>query len=210
MTPRRRSRSSRLISSIPKESVCVADFTLTAEPPLAGTDMVIAGVRLWAPADLAVVSLALPLGREDEARSAIEAGFGAALPGIGKSAVTSESTRLIRLAPDLAFAVFTHATPDAERVVADRLDGAVYTTDQTDVWVALALSGGNTRRALERICPIDLHPQVFGVDYAARTVMEHLGVLILRTGDDDYLLLSASSSAKFFLHAIEVSLRNIA
>jgi sarcosine oxidase subunit gamma len=172
--------------------------------------MEIAGVRLWAPNDLALVSLALPLGGEAAAEQAVRAAYGVALSGIGRSVVAGDGTRLIRLAPDLAFALFPHATPDAERVVAERLKGAVYTTDQTDVWVALALSGGNTRRALERICPIDLHPDVFGMDHAARTVMEHLGVLILRTGDDDYLLLSASSSANSFLHAIEVSLRNIA
>lgn len=188
----------------------MAEYTLQAEPPLAGTEMEIAGVRLSAPADLAVVSLALPLGGEDAALSAIKGGYGADLPEIGRSVVAGDGTRLIRLAPDLAFALFPHATADAERVVAERLKGAVYTTDQTDVWVALALSGPNTRRALERICPIDLHPDVFGVGHAARTVMEHLGVLILRTGDDDYLLLSASSSAGSFLHAIEVSLRNIA
>ena len=188
----------------------MAEYTLQAEPPLAGTEMEIAGVRLWAPADLALESLALPLGGEDDALAAIKGAYGADLPEIGRSSLTGDGTRLIRLAPDMAFALFSHATPDAERVLADRLKGAVYTTDQTDVWVALALSGGNTRRALERICPIDLHPQVFGVGHAARTVMEHLGVLILRTGDDDYLLLSASSSSKSFLHAIEVSLRNIA
>lgn len=185
----------------------MAEYTLQAEPPLAGTEMEIADVRLWAPADLALVSLALPLGGEE---AAIRATYGTELPEIGRSVVADDGTRLIRLAPDLAFALFIHATPDAERVVADRLSGAVYTTDQTDVWVTLALSGPNTRRALERICPIDLHPDVFAVDHAARTVMEHLGVLILRTGDDDYLLLSASSSAKSFLHAVEVSLRNIA
>lgn len=188
----------------------MADFTLTAEPPLEGTDMVIAGVRLWAPADLAVVSIALPLGHEDVARNAIEAAYGVALPEIGKSVITPEDTRLIRLASDLAFAVFPHATPDAEPVVAGRLEGAAYTTDQTDVWVALGLSGAGARRALERICTIDLHPNAFGVDDAARTVMEHLGVLILRSGDDEYLLLSASSSARSFLHAVETSLRNIA
>jgi sarcosine oxidase subunit gamma len=188
----------------------VADFTLTSEPPLAGTDMILAGVRLWAPADLAVVSLALPLGGEDAAGTAIEAAYGAALPGIGKSVVTPDGTRLIRLAPDLAFAVFTHATPDAESAVADRLKGAVYTTDQTDVWVALGLSGAGARRALERICMLDLHAGAFAVDDAARTTMEHLGVLILRTGTDDYLLLSASSSSGSFLHALETSLRNIA
>lgn len=187
----------------------MAEYTLQAEPPLAGAEMEIAGVRLWAPADLALVSLALPLGGEDAALMAIRAAYGAGLPEIGRSVVADDGTRLVRLAADLAFALFTHATPDAEHVVADRLNGAVYTTDQTDVWVALALSGPNTRRALERICPIDLHRQVFAVDHAARTVMEHLGVLILRTGEDDYLLLSASSSAKSFLHAVEVSLTNV-
>ena len=106
--------------------------------------------------------------------------------------------------------MFTHATPDAERVVAARLNGAAYTTDQTDVWVALGLSGAARGAALERICPIDLHPDAFAVDDAARTVMEHLGVLILRTDADEYLLLSASSSARSFLHAVETSLRNIA
>ncbi|GAW35780.1 sarcosine oxidase, gamma subunit family [Roseovarius sp. A-2] len=188
----------------------MAEYTLQAEPPLAGTKMEIAGVRLWAPADLALVSLALPLGREDAADRAIKSAYGVDLPEIGRSVLAEDDTRLIRLAPDLAFALFTHATPDAGRVVAQRLNDALYTTDQTDVWVALALSGPDARRALERICPIDLHPQVFGLGHAARTVMEHLGVLILRTGEDDYLLLSASSSAKSFLHAVEVSLHNIA
>lgn len=188
----------------------MADFTLTSEPPLAGTDMTRAGVRLWAPDDLAVVSLALPLGQEDAAKAAIKAAYGVALPEIGRSVVAADGTRLIRLAPDLAFAVFTHATPDAEQVVAERMKGAVYTTDQTDVWVVLGLSGAGARRALERICMLDLHPEAFAVDAAARTVMEHLGVLILRTGADDYLLLSASSSAGSFLHALETSLRNIA
>lgn len=187
----------------------MAEYTLQAEPPLAGTEMESAGVRLWAPGDLALVSLALPLGGEAAAEQAVQAAYGVALPDIGRSVVSDDGTRLIRLAPDLAFALFTHATPDAERVVADRLNGAVYTTDQTDVWVALALCGPDTRRALERICPLDLHRQVFAVDHAARTVMEHLGVLILRTGADDYLLLSASSSAQSFLHAVEVSLTNV-
>lgn len=188
----------------------MVNLTLTSEPPLAGTDMNISGVRLWAPADIAVVSIALPLGGEDAARDAIHNAYGVALPDIGKSVVAPEDTRLIRLAPDLAFAVFIRAAPDAERIVADKLKGAVYTTDQTDVWATLGLSGADARRALERICPLDLHPDAFAVNDAARTVMEHLGVLILRSSEDEYLLLSASSSACSFLHALETSLRNIA
>src|SRR6056297_1248756 len=111
MAGRWRSRWSRRISSTRTGSGCVAEYTLQAEPPLAGTEMESAGVRLSAPADLAVVSLALPLGGEDAALSAIKGGYGADLPEIGRSVVADDGTRLIRLAPDLAFALFPTPPP---------------------------------------------------------------------------------------------------
>ena len=39
--------------------------------------------------------------------------------------------------------------------------------------------------------------------------MEHLGTIIIRTEQDTFLLLSASSSAGSFLHAVETSIRNV-
>ena len=83
-------------------------------------------------------------------------------------------------------------------------------TLQSDNWVGVRISGTRSRDALERICPLDLHPDVFGIDQVARTVMEHLGVIILREDKDSFLMLSASSSAKSFLHAIETSIHNVA
>ena len=56
--------------------------------------------------------------------------------------------------------------------------------------------------SVARICPIDLHADAFGPDHATRTVMEHIGAMILRTGEDAFLLLSARSSAQSFLHAV--------
>lgn len=187
----------------------MSDFTLTSAPPLAGTDRSFDGVTLRAPADLAIVSIALPLGAEEAARKAVKTAFGAALPEPGKSAPAKDGARLLRLSPDQAFVLFTHPAPDAEPVIAARLKGAAYTTDQTDVWCALELSGPNARAALERICPIDLHPDAFAVDDLVRTVMEHLGTIILRTDADTFLLLSASSSARSFLHAVETSIGNV-
>jgi len=131
------------------------------------------------------------------------------LPAPGQSVMGNDDTRLVRLGPAQAFAIFTRATPDAEPHVQSLLKGAAYTTDQTDVWTGLMLDGLLARTALERICPIDLHPDAFAEGAAARTVMEHLGVLIIRTGPDAYLLLSASSSAGSFLHAVETSLVNV-
>lgn len=187
------------------------ESTLTSAPPLAGYDQSFDGVSLRAPADLAIVSIALPLGGEAAAEKAIKTAYGAALPAPGKSALSKDGTaRLVRLSPDAAFVVFQHATPDAEPHVAGKLKGAAYTTDQTDVWSALEISGAKARTALERICPIDLHPDAFADGDAARTTMEHLGTFIIRTGNDTFLLMSGSSSAKSFLHAVETSIHNTA
>jgi len=185
----------------------VAEYTLISEPPLAGYDRDFGPVNLSAPKDLAVVSVALPLGGEAAAEKAVKATYGVDLPEVGKTA-EGKGVTLMRLGLDLAFAVFTHATPDAERVVAKALKGKAYTTDQTDVWVALDLSGAGSRNALERICPLDLHDSGFAVGDAQRTVMEHLGVIIIRQGTDTWRLMSASSSAGTFLHAIETSIKN--
>lgn len=188
----------------------MAEFHLTAEPPLAGYDKAFAGASLKAPADLALVSIALPLGGEDAAHKAIKAAYGCALPEVGKACATPRKTaHLLRLGVDQAFVVLEHAEPDAERVVAEALKGAAYTTDQTDVWVALDISGPKARDALERICPIDLHDDAFAIMDLARTTMEHLGVIILRTDEERWRLLSASSSARSFLHALETSVKNV-
>ncbi len=187
----------------------MADFTLTSVPPFAGYDKSFGDIALKGPTDLAIVSMALPLGKEDAAKKAIKKAYGADLPEPGRSTVVKDGARLVRLGRDQAFVIFTHATPDAERVVAERLKGAAYTTDQTDVWSGLEISGAGSRKALERICPLDLYPDHFVEGDAARTVMEHMGVLIIRTGVDAYLLLSASSSAGSFLHAVEVSIKNV-
>ena len=174
----------------------MSDFTLISAPPLAGFDRRFGETVLKAPKDLAIVSIALPLGGEDGAKKAIKSAFGIALPNVGVSDVASDhSAAIMRLANDQAFVLFPCPTPDAERQIAGKLKGAAYTTDQTDAWCALELSGPLARAALERICMIDLHPDAFAVNAIARTVMEHMGAIIVRTADDTYLLLSASSSA---------------
>ncbi|MFU1478948.1 sarcosine oxidase subunit gamma [Roseovarius sp. C7] len=188
----------------------MADYSLLSTPPLAGTDLRFGSCRITAPDDLAIVSLALPLGGEEAAKKAIAKAFGTALPEIGQSVTASDgAATLLRLGIDQAFVTFPHATPDAERVVAAKLGGAAYTTDQTDVWCALDVTGPDCRRALERICPIDLHPDAFKTGALARTTMEHLGTIIIRTQTDSFRLLSASSSAQSFLHAVETSFANV-
>ena len=182
----------------------MAEIILQAAPVLGGIDQSIGGNRILERGDLALVSIATPLGGEDVLASKLQGGWALAMPSPTKSSVSRE-TRAVRTAPDQILLVFPHDTPDAERVVQEKLDGSGYTTDQTDSWVVLEVSGPDTLAALERICPIDLHLDEFPVDATARTVMEHMGAMILRQETDRFLLLSASSSAGSFLHAVKTS-----
>ena len=188
----------------------MSDYTLVSAPPLAGYMQDFGDITLSAPEDLALVSIALPLGGETKALKAIKSAYGSDLPDIGTACKTSKGNALLlRLALDQAFIAFTHSQPDAEKVVAKKLKGTAYSTDQTDVWASLEIGGSRARTALERICPLDLHDDSFPVMQTARTAMEHLGVVIVRIEADSWLLLSASSSAGTFLHAIETSIRNV-
>ncbi len=188
----------------------MANLTLSAVPALGGYSESFDGVSLSEVVNLAIVSMALPLGGKSAAKKAFKTTYGVALPDVGKSAMSKDgATRALRLGRDQAFVLFHHDAPDANNVVAEKMGGKVYTTDQTDAWVGLDISGSNARKALERICPVNLNPAVFAEGDIARTNMEHLGTVIIRTGDDEYRLLSASSSAGSFLHAVETSIKNI-
>lgn len=180
------------------------EIRLAATPALAGTDIRIGENRIRARTDLALVSIAVPLGGEAALAAAFRKAWNLELPDARLSRGTDQM-RALRTAPDQMMLVFPHAMPDADPVVRAVLEGAAYTTDQTDVWAILEISGPETLAALERLCPLDLSRNVFPVDAFARTVMEHMGAIILRTGDETFLLMSASSSAGSFLEAVETA-----
>ena len=138
--------------------------------------------------------------------AALKKGWGLSRPsptlGMAKG-----DTRAISMAADQLFLIFPHRSPNASAEVQDKLAGAGYTTDQTDGWVILEITGPDTLAALERLCPLDL--AAFPDNATARTMTEHLGATIIRLQSDRFLLLSARSSAASFLHAVETSYRNV-
>ena len=189
-------------------SICVLNYTLHSEPALGGYVASFDGVSLTEITDVSLVSGAVPIGGEAAAVEVLFDALNLALPDVGRSVLDSDGEmRLLRLAIDQL--LFLSDAPLAESQICKALEGHLYTTVQTDGWVFLEISGPKTQQALERICPLDLHPDVFGIDVIARTSMEHLGAVICRTGEDKFALLSASSSSHSFLHAIEVSIRNV-
>ena len=185
------------------------EIKLEATKSLGGADITIAGNRIIERDDLAMVSVATPLGGDAALKRALKAGHGLAMPSATGSTTSKNGMRAVNTAPDQMLLVFAHTTPDAEHHVQTGLKGTGYTTDQTDSLVAIEISGPDTMAAMERLCPLDLHPDNFGTDMAGRTVMEHMAATIICLADAHFLLLAASSSAQSFLHAIETSYRNV-
>ncbi|MEL6520785.1 MAG: sarcosine oxidase subunit gamma [Pseudomonadota bacterium] len=184
------------------------DFKLDAAPTLGGLDRVIGANRLVECADMALVSIAIPLGGDTELSAALSRAWQIGVPSPTRSN-DSGSIRAIRSAPDQLLLLFPHSGPDAAETVATQLGDTGYVTDQTDGNVFLEISGPQTAEAMERICPIDLAPEAFPPGASARTMMEHLGVWILCLGPQSFLLWSPRSSARSFLHAIETSYHHV-
>ncbi len=188
----------------------MSDTALYPTPALGGYRSDRDGVLVEELTRLAIVSVATPLGGEQALADAFRNSFGTDVPETGHVTVSGDGKiRFLGMAPGQVFAVFNHDGPDAEVRLAETLSGAAYTTDQTDVWVALRVAGEEVTAVLERICPLDLHPDAFPADRCARTVMEHMAAIILKDGEDGFVLLTARSSARSFLHAVEVSVENV-
>ncbi len=184
----------------------MAEIRLDPTPTLGGARLEI-GMNIIAERDdMALVSVATPLNGEAELGAALAQAWGLKIPAPALSE-TAGDMRAIRTSPDQMMLVFPHATPDAEPHVQKAISGKGYTTDQTDVWVVLEVSGPENIAALERLCPLDL--PAAPTDFAARTVIEHMGAIVVKLADDRFLLMSASSSASSFLHAVETSYRYV-
>ena len=186
------------------------EFQLVSEPRLGGYSQEFGGTRIEEVRDLAIVSIACPAGGSKRLRSAVSKAWSIDPPRPGTAAVSDKSgVTLMFMAPDMQFALFRNDGPPPVERVAGELGDAAYYTDQSDSWVALRLSGTHSADALERICPVDASPGAFPAGSATRTAMEHMGSIVYCESELSYLLLSASSSADSFLHAVETSVKYV-
>ncbi len=77
----------------------------------------------------------------------------------------------------------------------------VVCADHSHAWSILRLSGSTAAKCLSRLCPVDLHPDVFGKNKLIQTNMAGIYILCTRTaGQDDSfdLYMSHSYSRSFF------------
>ena len=193
-----------------KEGVYVSDYELLPESPLGGVEIELDGFNITEVTDKSLVMVALPREKFKDVESSIDKSCGLKLPEMECSTESKDSSiTLWRLQKNQVLAYFTYEGNDAESHLSSRLSAPAYYTDQSDTWAMIRVSGNRSREVLERICPIDLSPEVFSVGSVSRTVMEHIGTIIFRDGDDSYVLLTMRSFGRSMLHAIEVSAENV-
>ncbi len=189
------------------------NFTLTASSPLDRHCTVVDGASLVEVFPRSIVSVSPLMGKEAVFDTAINKLFISAYPSATKAFERTDKNACLLLPSSHGqwFLCFENAFPDPVAKASDLLgkttSNSLAMTDQSDAWVILALTGHLIHRTLERICPIDCSSSAMPVGTTARTMIEHLGTIILRRPDDHngnpcFWLLSARSTAASFLHVI--------
>jgi heterotetrameric sarcosine oxidase gamma subunit len=88
------------------------------------------------------------------------------------------------------------------------LEGAAV-TDQSDGWAVLSVSGAGVADVLARWVPIDLRLAVFPVGRAVRTQLNHMNVVIQRTGDHAFEIMVFRSMARTAWHEVETAMHMV-
>jgi len=187
----------------------VSNYQLNAEIPLAGYSYHFDGVDLFEIRNRAMVSMATPKDGELALECQLKQAYGLGMPDMGQWLSSDvDHTQFLRLQDDLCFVLFDYSADRAMEKFTEKISEA-YFSEQSDSWVMLRLSGEKSREALARICPVDLHPGVFKPGCVTRTVMEHIGTIIVCEAEQEYTLMALRSYAGSFLHAIELSIKNV-
>lgn len=184
-------------------------FKLEAASALGGYQREFVAVTIREVSDKALVSIAEPLNGAGPLNKKLKSAYGTVKPNVGKSTTSKDGKlQFLGLQSDMTLALFDHPGGLADKAIKAVLGDVGYYTDQSDAWVMIEISGIGSIAALERICPLNLAQDAFMKGDVARTVMEHLGVIIMRQSMDQFFLASAVSSADSLLHALVLSVEN--
>ena len=185
-------------------------FKLKVKSPLSNYKSEINKIKISAIQKIEFYSLAIPINGEKKAETTIVKAFNCQMPPPAGCSVSRDyKIKILRLSPDQIFLYFGFQNMIQIERILKELEKSFYITEQSDAWSGIRVSGQDVISCLERICPINLSIDAFGINCFARTAMEHLNTIIIRTKKNEFELFSASSSAQSFLHAVKASAQNI-
>lgn len=132
------------------------------------------------------VSIAVVLVRRGAAAAAsraLQAQHALELPAPGRL-IVSGSDLLLWNGPDRFLAVRNDARPGLAQALATTLGAFAHVVDASSGKIVLAVTGNAAPEALNRLLPIDLHPDVFTAGSVALTTAGHIDMQIWRPGAD--------------------------
>jgi len=181
----------------------VSEYSLEPAFPLGGITPRVdefEALTLRENADLVLVSLAQREAGKTGLASIAQAHFGGSLPEPG-CRFEGQNCAIFWVAPGQWF-FETHGRKQENLVISmsEKFGETASITDQSDGWVAFDLEGPNVLPVLERLCQLDIHSSKSG--FAARSVIDHMGVFVICLGKNAWRILGARSSAKSLHHAL--------
>jgi sarcosine oxidase, subunit gamma len=156
--------------------------------------------------DVALASVAVRRGRDkDLVKAAKTAGL--PLPAAAKTEA-GKVYSAFWMTPEMWMVEAPFAThEDIAAHLKQALGETASITEQTDAWVRFDITSENLTPLTERLCNIDLAIKPIG--FATRTVIEHLGVYLIKRSDLKITLYGPRASAQSLLHALEVTAKSV-
>lgn len=156
--------------------------------------------------DVALASVAVRRG-DDKALARAAKAIGLPLPAVAAAeAGTPWSTFWITA--EMWMVEAPHAThEDIAAILKAALGDTASITEQSDAWVRFDLTAANLAPLTERLTNLDLAQKPPG--FAARTVIDHLGVYLIKRSDTELTLYGPRASAQSLLHALEITATSV-
>lgn len=156
--------------------------------------------------DVALASVAMRRGQEAAFVAAAKAA-GVPLPGASTHAAGAVYSAFWTT-PEMWFVEADFAShEDIVAALKPAFGEAASITEQTDAWVRFDVTGAGLVALFERLTNLDLGALPDG--FASRTVIEHLGVYLVRHNAASVTLYGPRSSAAGLLHALEVTATSV-
>jgi len=172
---------------------------LIAKTPFGGLLPMEAGAVSVTEVDPGAVTFVQSLkGQAGTVSAALWQAVGAGLPGPGE-ALTGREARLLWCGPGQALVLGVRVAPRGAAVV-----------DQSDAWAVARIAGGDARRVLARLTPLDVRTSVFGEGQTARTLLGHMTAQITPVGAEAVEVMVSRSMAGALAHDLGRAMGHVA
>lgn len=144
-----------------------------------------AGIRMTELTGFALTQVQARRGRWADVEAAAQGLFDVAAPAM-PSAATGPKATLIWSGPQqfLVLVADGYGTEGLERLT-EAFAGSASLSNQSDGRALIRIAGPRARDLLAKVCSVDLHPKVFPIGGAAATSIDHTGVNLWRSADEE-------------------------